>query len=213
MKLKQLLKNTSLDCSYPDLEISGVTSDSREVAPGFLFATLDNGVTNGIQYIPQAIKAGARVILTQAEPEQIYDDVLFLTCPNPNKIFGLVLKNFYNAQPQFLAAITGTNGKTSIADFVRQMIFALGYNAASMGTLGLIKNNQAPLPFNNTTPGAMTIHHTLSDLKKENLLPVLPTSLKIIWIFIKPCKTIMKPKSSCLQRSCLKVELPSSMQI
>lgn len=168
MKLKQLLKNTSLDCSYPDMEISGVTSDSREVAPGFLFATLDNGVTNGIQYIPQAIKAGARVILTQAEPEQIYDDVLFLTCPNPNKIFGLVLKNFYNAQPQFLAAITGTNGKTSIADFVRQMIFALGYNAASMGTLGLIKNNQAPLPFNNTTPGAMTIHHTLSDLKKEN---------------------------------------------
>ena len=94
MKLKQLLKNTSLDCSYPDLEISGVTSDSREVAPGFLFATLDNGVTNGIQYIPQAIKAGARVILTQAEPEQIYDDVLFLTCPNPNKIFGLVLKIF-----------------------------------------------------------------------------------------------------------------------
>lgn len=167
MKLGQLLQNTSLAFENPDLEISGITSDSREVKAGFLFAVLDNGVTNGAQYIPQAVQAGASVILAPKKEQTTEENVLFLHSENPNKDFGIMLKNFYQAQPQNIAAITGTNGKTSIADFVRQMIFALGDNAASMGTLGLIKNDQAPLPFNNTTPGAMTIHKTLHDLKQE----------------------------------------------
>lgn len=167
MKLSQLLQNTSLSFENSDLEISGITSDSREVKAGFLFAVLDNGVTNGAQYIPQAVQAGASVILAPKSEQATAENVLFLHSENPNKDFGIMLKNFYQAQPQNIAAITGTNGKTSIADFVRQMIFALGYNAASMGTLGLIKNNQAPLPFNNTTPGAMTIHKTLHDLKQD----------------------------------------------
>ena len=166
MKLKQLLQNTSLVFENPDLDINGLTSDSREVKSGFLFAALDNGITNGNQFIPQAIQAGAGVILSQCKPQNTPDDVLFLISKNPNKDFGIMLKNFYQSQPQNLAAITGTNGKTSIADFVRQMIFALGQNAASMGTLGLIKNDQAPIPFNNTTPGAMIIHKTLDELKQ-----------------------------------------------
>ncbi len=167
MKLHQLLENTSLSCENENLEICGITSDSREVKPGFLFATLDNGVTNGTQYIPLAIDAGACVILTDEKTQNISDKALFIHSENPNKDFGLMLKNFYQKQPENIAAITGTNGKTSIADFVRQMLFALGNNAASMGTLGLIKNNQAPIPFNNTTPGAMTIHKTMHDLKQD----------------------------------------------
>ena len=167
MKLSQLLQNTSLSFENSDLEILGITSDSREVKAGFLFAVLDNGVTNGAQYIPQAVQAGASVILAPKSEQATAANVLFLHSENPNKDFGIMLKNFYHAQPQNIAAITGTNGKTSIADFVRQMIFALGDNAASMGTLGLIKNDQAPLPFNNTTPGAMTIHKTLHDLKQD----------------------------------------------
>lgn len=167
MKLSQLLQNTSLSFENSDLEISGITSDSREVKAGFLFAVLDNGVTNGAQYIPQAVQAGASVILAPKNEQATAENVLFLHSENPNKDFGIMLKNFYQTQPQNIAAITGTNGKTSIADFVRQMIFTLGDNAASMGTLGLIKNDQAPLPFNNTTPGAMTIHKTLHDLKQD----------------------------------------------
>ena len=167
MKLQQLLQNTQIVCDNPNLEILGITSDSREVQKYFLFTVLDNGITNGAQYIPQAVQNGATVILTNELPQNVADNVLFLLSHNPNKDFGILLKNFYHAQPQHIAAITGTNGKTSIADFVRQMIFALGHNAASMGTLGLIKNDQAPLPFNNTTPGASTIHKTLYDLKQE----------------------------------------------
>ena len=134
MKLSQILQETSLTCANPNLEILGLTSDSREVKSGFIFAALDNGVTNGEQYIPQAILSGASVILSKIKPMDASSDVVWLTCTNPNKIFGLMLKNFYHSQPQNIAAITGTNGKTSIADFVRQMIFALGKNAASMGT-------------------------------------------------------------------------------
>ena len=167
MKLSQLLQNTSLSCPETDVEINGLSSDSRDVRAGFLFAVLDNGVTNGAQYIPLAVQAGASVILAPENEQNSTDCVIFLNSKNPNKDFGIMLKNYYQAQPQNIAAITGTNGKTSIADFVRQMIFALGNNAASMGTLGLIKNDQAPLPFNNTTPGAMTIHKTLHGLKQE----------------------------------------------
>lgn len=169
MKLQQLFDKTNLTCPKLDLEICGVTSDSREVKPGYLFATLDNGVTSGEQYIPQAIQAGASVILTKTKPLDVSKNTLFVLTENPNKMFGIILKNFYHSQPQNIAAITGTNGKTSIADFVRQMICALDNNAASMGTLGLIKNNQAPLPYNNTTPGAMTIHKTLKELKQEGV--------------------------------------------
>ena len=168
MKLSLLLKGTPFESVNNEPEIAGITSDSREVRKNFVFAALDNGVTNGNQYIAQALQAGACVILTNQTLSDVPPNVLVLTAENPNKIFAIMLKNFYGKQPQNIAAITGTNGKTSIADFVRQMIFALGNNAASLGTLGLIKNNNAPIPFNNTTPGAMTIHRELQKLAQEN---------------------------------------------
>lgn len=168
MKLCTLAEGLNLKLTDPDLEISGITSDSRAVSSGFLFAALDNGVDNGNAYIPNAISNGAAAIVCKnAELKKNYPNTVFIETANPNKIFSRMVAKFYDGQPQHIAAITGTNGKTSIADFIRQMIVASGENAASIGTLGLIKNNDAPVAYVNTTPGAITLHKDMQRLVQE----------------------------------------------
>lgn len=168
MKLGDLASGLKLKLKNPDLEINGISSDSRAIESGDLFAALDNGVDSGDKYIPNAIDRGAKVILCSDDClKKKYPDIIFIETENPNKIFAKMVAKFYAGQPEHICAITGTNGKTSIADFVRQMIFASGENAASIGTLGLIKNNDLPVAYVNTTPGAITLHKDLQRLSKD----------------------------------------------
>lgn len=98
---------------------------------------------------------------------QKFPEVRFLESANPNKDFARAAALFYPRQPRNICAVTGTNGKTSIADFIRQAIFAAGNNAASMGTLGIIKNDQPPLVYPNTTPETVALHQRLDKLAGE----------------------------------------------
>ncbi len=168
MKLCTLAEGLNLNLTTPDLEISDIASDSRAVSNGCLFAALDNGVDNGNAYIPHAISRGASaVVCKNAEMKKEYPDTVFIETENPNKVFSRMVARFYEGQPRHIAAITGTNGKTSIADFIRQMLVADGKNAASIGTLGLIKNNNAPAAYANTTPGAITLHKDMQRLVQD----------------------------------------------
>lgn len=168
MKLCTLAEGLNLNLSTSDLEISGIASDSRAVEKDYLFAALDNGVDNGNAYISHAIINGASVIVCKnAANKKEYPDTIFIETENPNKVFSRMVAKFYDGQPRHIAAITGTNGKTSIADFIRQMLVADGKNAASIGTLGLIKNNSAPAAYVNTTPGAITLHKDMQRLVQE----------------------------------------------
>lgn len=150
-----------------NIEIAGLTSDSRLVKPGFLFAALDSEKAPGSEYIPSAIANGAVLILGKPEYAAFVPNVAFIADDNPNKKFAELAAEFYGEQPSHIAAITGTNGKTSIADFVRQILTKMNYKAASMGTLGLIKANEPPIPSPNTTPNAVVIASELAELKKE----------------------------------------------
>lgn len=168
MKLGDLAAGLKLKLKNPDIDICGISSDSRAVDSGYLFAALDNGVDNGDKYIPNAIDKGAKVILCKDDSlRKKYPDITFIDAENPNKNFAQMVARFYAGQPENIAAVTGTNGKTSIADFVRQMIFASGENAASIGTLGLIKNNEPPVAYVNTTPGPITLHKDLQRLSQD----------------------------------------------
>lgn len=168
MKLGELIKDTKLKITHHEYQISNITCDSREVTVGSLFAAIDNGVTNGNIYIPQAIEKGAVAILCRAEDIPPHkDDILFLESDNPNRDFALMTANYYQKQPDNICAITGTNGKTSIADFIRQVLTMLGEKAASIGTLGLIEGNQEPIPYPNTTPGTTTLHQDLQKLQED----------------------------------------------
>lgn len=156
MKLCQLLPTNQ------EIEVSGLTDDSRKVEPGFLFAS------DTQEYINMALAKGANVILTSkkyAAPQDM--SCLFISVENMPFTYARAVANFYQLQPKNICAITGTNGKTSIADFIRQILTMMGEKAASMGTLGLIKGNAEPIPSPNTTPNAVAIHQELKELVEE----------------------------------------------
>jgi len=95
------------------------------------------------------------------------NNIVVLRTDNPAKKFALIAAKYYGKQPENIAAVTGTNGKTSIADFVRQILTMMNYKAASNGTLGLIKGNLPPIPSPNTTPVSAVLQRELKEITDE----------------------------------------------
>ncbi len=153
-----------------DIIVAGLTMDSRLVRPGFLFAAMPGEKSDGHDYIDQAIENGAVAILAlpgtnlpaSAGGIELIED------PNPRRRFARMASKFYGRQPENTAMITGTNGKTSTANFVRQLWLHAGHQSASIGTLGTdapqlnwsSKNADQSL----TTPDAVTLHSEISEL-------------------------------------------------
>ncbi|GAB6051609.1 UDP-N-acetylmuramoyl-L-alanyl-D-glutamate--2,6-diaminopimelate ligase [Magnetospira thiophila] len=155
------------------MEITGLTCDSRRVAPGFLFAALPGGKHDGRAFISEALRRGASAVL--APPGTVLDapngDIALLTDDNPRRRYALLAAGLHPRQPDRIAAVTGTNGKTSVAHFARQIWTRLGHRAASLGTLGV----EAPglhLDGGLTTPDPADLHallHQLADLDVDRL--------------------------------------------
>jgi UDP-N-acetylmuramoyl-L-alanyl-D-glutamate--2,6-diaminopimelate ligase len=149
-----------------DTEITGMTADSRKVQPGFLFAALQGTATDGRKYVPQAIEAGAAAILSDGGIENV--PVAHIIADEPRLALALAAKRFYASQPETVVAITGTNGKSSTVDFLRQIWSRAGYGAASMGTLGAIGPG-GKIDVGHTTPDPVTIHETLRELVRQGV--------------------------------------------
>ncbi len=120
------------------LELTGLTADSRKVRPGALFAALPGGTLDGRAFIADAVARGAVAILAPEGTTLGDTTVRLITDADPRRRFALMAAAFHGRQPLVMAAVTGTNGKTSTADFTRQIWQTLGVNAASIGTLGII---------------------------------------------------------------------------
>ena len=118
-----------------DPEILGVTSDSRKVRPGFLFAALPGSVADGRRFVSDAVKAGALAVLATDDLPEV--GVPVIRTDDPRRAYALAAANFWENQPGVVVAVTGTNGKTSVAAFCRQIFVACGHKAASMGTLAM----------------------------------------------------------------------------
>ena len=159
MKLNQLINTKK------ETEITGITSDSRKVEQGFLF-----GAVNGDYAADAAARGAAAIIVAQEYAGSLPPEVEVIRSADPVYAYARAVAAFFdNACPSHLAAVTGTNGKTSIADFVRQVLSMMGYKAASIGTLGLIKGDAAPIPSPNTTPDCVSIHQELKELADEGV--------------------------------------------
>ncbi|MBU8538788.1 UDP-N-acetylmuramoyl-L-alanyl-D-glutamate--2,6-diaminopimelate ligase [Falsiroseomonas tokyonensis] len=119
--------------------ISGLTADSRQVAPGDLFAALPGAQADGRRFIAQAVAAGAAAVLAPAGTDWPQDVPArpLLQAADPRRALALIASAFHGAQPRICIAVTGTNGKTSSVDFLRQLWTLDGQRAASLGTLGL----------------------------------------------------------------------------
>ncbi|VDC51390.1 UDP-N-acetylmuramoyl-L-alanyl-D-glutamate--2,6-diaminopimelate ligase [Brevundimonas mediterranea] len=117
--------------------ITGVTSDSRKVAPGALFVALPGTAADGRAFIPQALAQGAAAVLAPTDTPDSAAPVL-VTSGDVRRAYAIAARGFYGAQPRTCVAVTGTNGKTSVAAFCRQIWAGLGHKSASMGTLGVV---------------------------------------------------------------------------
>ncbi len=148
-----------------DVPVAGITADSRQVRDGYLFAALPGNRQDGTAFIADAIAHGAKVILA---PEGTiltgYDDVVLLTDENPRRALARLAARFYGQQPRFIAAVTGTSGKTSTVSFTQQLWELAGIpHSASLGTLGIRApgmNRYGSL----TTPDTVSLHAQLADL-------------------------------------------------
>ena len=146
-----------------DPVITGVTADSRKAGPGALFAALPGAAADGRAFIPQALSQGAAAVLA---PEDTPGDAapVLVRSGDVRRAYALAAKAFYGRQPKTCVAVTGTNGKTSVATFCRQIWTALGHRAASMGTLGVVAGEEALTGPGLTSPDAADAARLLAEL-------------------------------------------------
>jgi UDP-N-acetylmuramoyl-L-alanyl-D-glutamate--2,6-diaminopimelate ligase len=171
MRLRELIGcDARLVAGAEELEIAGLTADSREVEPGWLFAALAGSRTDGAHFIGEALAKGAVAILRSAAAgrDVAPGAAAIVTAGEPRRALARLAARFYAAQPDPTVAVTGTSGKTSVAEFARQIFAALGRNAASLGTLGLVSaTNTAYAAL--TTPDPVHLQACLAQLAHEGV--------------------------------------------
>jgi UDP-N-acetylmuramoyl-L-alanyl-D-glutamate--2,6-diaminopimelate ligase len=146
-----------------DVEVTGLTADSRQVEPGYLFAALPGTRNDGRKFIAEALRRGAGSILAPrgtALPDG-FSGVPIVEDDQPARRLALIAARFYPAQPEIIAAVTGTNGKTSVAIFLRQLWAHTNLPAGCLGTLG-ITGPGFHEPGTLTTPDPVKLHQILS---------------------------------------------------
>lgn len=151
-----------------DVEVGGLAADSRRVRPGLLFAALNGSRADGRAYVADALAKGAVAVLGDASLLESPPPVPLLIADDPRRALARAAARFFGRQPRTVAAVTGTNGKTSTASFVRQLWTAAGRPAASVGTLGIEAPGREPEAAL-TTPEPVALHRTLAELAAEGV--------------------------------------------
>ncbi len=161
-----------------DVGVSGLAVDSRQVRPGFLFAALPGVAAHGASYLPAAIERGAAAVLTDRAGAEILG-ALLAALPAGQAAPALVVVEdarlalagaaalFFGAQPATMVAVTGTNGKTSVASFTRMIWGLLGFEAVNIGTTGV--EGAFAAPSSHTTPEPVTLHRLLAEMARAGV--------------------------------------------
>ncbi|GAB4261390.1 MAG: UDP-N-acetylmuramoyl-L-alanyl-D-glutamate--2,6-diaminopimelate ligase [Pararhodobacter sp.] len=148
--------------------ISAITLDSRAVRAGTLFAALPGSRVHGAEFIDPALRMGASAVLTDREGAALaadalarHPDVALVVAEDARAALAMAAALWFGAQPETMVAVTGTNGKTSVASFARQLWTGLGHAAINIGTTGVEGAWEAPL--SHTTPDAVTLQRLLAE--------------------------------------------------
>jgi UDP-N-acetylmuramoyl-L-alanyl-D-glutamate--2,6-diaminopimelate ligase len=168
VKLHELLPEAIIDARQAAIEIAGVAADSRKIKKGFLFVAISGAKADGAHFARQAAAAGAVAVAAELRPDGLPDAVTFAPVKNARRALALAAAKIFSRQPQTIAAVTGTSGKTSVAAFTRQIWSALGQQAASIGTIGVVSpkgEHYGSL----TTPDPVDLHRTLDQLASEGI--------------------------------------------
>ena len=149
-----------------EVGVTGITSNSRDVKPGFVFVAISGTRTDGAAFIPQALSQGASAIVVETGRYQGPGVVIEVN--NPRRMLALLASRFSGKQPETIVAVTGTNGKTSVAVFVRQIWESMGFRAASLGTIGVIGPGGSQY-VSHTTPDPVELHAIAARLREEQV--------------------------------------------
>jgi len=170
MKLREILPaDAVIEAGYADLEVGGVTADSRTVKRGDVFVAIAGGKTDGLRFVKGALAAGAVAILAERPPDaSLPKGIASVRVGNARRALALMAGKLYPRQPQTIAAVTGTSGKTSVAAFTRQIWTALGHRAASIGTIGIV-SPRGETHGSLTTPDPVALHRSLDALAGEGV--------------------------------------------
>jgi UDP-N-acetylmuramoyl-L-alanyl-D-glutamate--2,6-diaminopimelate ligase len=169
MTLGELLgREAKLPAGLDGVPISGLAADSREVKPGYLFAALPGVKTDGARFIADALTRGAAAILVPPGAKPASSAVPVIEDSDPRRRLALIAARFFGLQPKVTIAVTGTNGKTSVASYVRQLWSGEGLKAASLGTVGLVSPSGTKI-LTHTTPDPIELHRLLAALATDGV--------------------------------------------
>lgn len=172
MRLSELIEEgtDTLKQDWTNVDINGLSADSRAIRPGYLFAAIPGTAMDGRRFIGDAIAAGAGAILAPPDTrlDDAHADLPLLIDANPRRALARMAACFYDAQPETAVAVTGTNGKTSVAHFTEQLWTGLGDKAASLGTLG-IGGPDRTAGGTLTTPDPVELHRLLAELAADGV--------------------------------------------
>ncbi|MCU0954522.1 MAG: UDP-N-acetylmuramoyl-L-alanyl-D-glutamate--2,6-diaminopimelate ligase [Hyphomicrobium sp.] len=170
MRLSLICKDVVADPQeVPDVEVTGVSADSRAVGPGDLFIAIPGNKADGGRYLADAAARGAvAAIAATATARPAGLGIPLLQTPDPRVALARISARVYTGQPDTVVAVTGTSGKTSVAEFTRQILAACGRRSASLGTIGVVTS--ASTSYGSlTTPDPVTLHKTLAALASDGI--------------------------------------------
>ena len=166
MLIGKFFKN--INPKYKNHYFSGLSFNSIAIKKNNIFFSIKGTNINGNKFIQDAIKKGARTIVSNLNFQGLNNKVLYIKTNNSRKILSEVASKLYQKKPKNLIAVTGTNGKSSIADFYFQILKLNNKKVASIGTLG-VKTHLNNLIINNTTLDPISLNQHLEKIKKLNI--------------------------------------------
>ena len=170
MLLKNLIKFSSK--KYNKININGLAINSKEVRKGYIFFAVKGNHSNGEKYINEAIDKGAVAIICSNKCKFKSNQIAVFKTKNVRNFLSRIASRFYKLKPKNIIAVTGTNGKTSVADYFFQILNMNNISASSIGTLGIKYDNKI-IKNNLTSPDIITLHKSLERLKKNNINNVI----------------------------------------
>ena len=158
--------------NYRNFFFSGISFDSNQIKKNYIFFAIKGNRIDGNNFISSAIYNGAKIIITEKKINGLKNGILFIQSKNIRKLLAEVAFKIYNKIPNNIVAVTGTNGKSSIADFYYQILDLNNKKVASIGTLG-VKSKKFKKNLSNTTIDPIKLSKILSNLKKQNINNVI----------------------------------------
>ena len=170
MLLKKLIKD--LPKEKKKIRIKGLSDNSKKIKKGYVFFAIKGYKTNGEFFIDEAIKKGAIAIVCSKNCKFYNKKIPSIKTSNIRDMLSKSCSEFYKKKPNNIIAVTGTNGKTSVADLFYQILNLNNIPVASIGTLG-IKYRGSKTKSDLTSPNTILLHQTLEKIKKKNIENVI----------------------------------------